>query len=468
MISTHNHHPTTAVFTPTGIAVGMLPVSDPQASAAFYGALFGLEYLREFSRDGQVTGCAVGRADLDFALAFRLREDIPGHPDLRGEHPLVWRVRDRAALEAFQARAVELGLEPTSGEHDDAAWVEVLDPDGIGVRVALPTPPLDRDQRLRAAQRRVPPGPSFAPESAVTGGEGYPAGASSQQVALVTGGTAGIGAAVAVEVARRGWRVLISGRDTERGAAMVNALRAAGPGGRHGFIPADLALMAATAQLGQQVLDSTTRLDAVVLCAGVLATRPAWTSEGLERCLAVNYLSRHLLLRLLQPRLLASTSGRVVLVANAGRYPDTLDLDDLQHRHGRAGLRVSLRTQFANDVLAVELSRRLQGTRVEVTCVYPGLVATDIFRNALGPSARLRQLATTLWRVVGRAPAEAAGTPVTLATDPDLVGVSGRFYGPRMAPRRVPPAVLSDSRREAIWNAADELVRRYVPDRSTR
>ena len=229
-------------------------------------------------------------------------------------------------------------------------------------------------------------------------GKESPADASGQPVALVTGGTNGIGAAVALEVARRDWRVLITGRDTDRGAAMVNALRAAGPGGGHGFIPADLALMAATAELGQKVLGMTPRLDAVVLCAGVLATRPEWTPEGLERCLAVNYLSRHLLLRLLQPRLLASPSGRVVLVANAGKYPDTLDLDDLQHRRGRAGLRVSGRTQFANDVLAVELAHRLQGTRVEVTCVYPGLVATDIFRNAQGPSARLRQLATTVQR----------------------------------------------------------------------
>lgn len=289
-----------------------------------------------------------------------------------------------------------------------------------------------------------------------------------QRVALVTGGTGGIGAAVASEVARRGWRVLITGRDPDRGAAVGNALGAAGPGADHAFIAADLASMAATAELGHKVLGSTTRLDAVVLCAGLLATRPAWTSEGLERCLAVNYLSRHLLLRLLQARLIASPSGRVVLVANAGKYRDTLDLDDLQHRRGRAGLRVSGRTQFANDVLAVELAHRLHGTRVEVTCVYPGLVATDIFRNADGPSARVRQLATTLQRVVGRAPAEAVGTPVALATDPHLVGVSGRFYGPGMSPRRVPPAVRSDSRREAIWNAADELVRRFVPDRCKR
>lgn len=284
-----------------------------------------------------------------------------------------------------------------------------------------------------------------------------------RRVALVTGGTGGIGAAVALGLAGRGWRVLIAGRDADRGAAIVDAMRAAAPGADHAFVTVDLALMATTAQLAQQVLGRTARLDAAVLCAGVLATRPEWTAEGLERCLAVNYLSRHLLLRLLEPRLVAAPSGRVVLVANAGKYPDTLDLHDLPYRRGRAGLRVSGRTQFANDVLSTELAHRLRGTRVEVTGVYPGLVATDVFRNARGPSILVRQLASAVQRVAGRSPAEAAETPVTLATDPDLVGVSGRFYGPRMTPRRVPLAVRSSSRRVAIWNAADRLVNPYVP-----
>lgn len=53
-----------------------------------------------------------------------------------------------------------------------------------------------------------------------------------------------------------------------------------------------------------------------------------------------------------------SPSGRVVLVANAGNDPDTLDLDDFFYRRGRPRLRVSARTQFANDLLAVELADR--------------------------------------------------------------------------------------------------------------
>ena len=120
---------------------------------------------------------------------------------------------------------------------------------------------------------------------------------------------------------------------------------------------------------------------------------PEWTTENLERAFVLNYLSRYLLARRLLPALTAAPSGRLVLVANAGRYRDTLDLDDLQYRHHRPGLAVSGRTQFANDLLAVELAERVAGTRVQVSCVDPGLTRTDVFRNARGPGRPLRALA---------------------------------------------------------------------------
>ena len=79
----------------SGILVPMLPVTDLTRSASFYGALLGLELRREFVRDGQVTGLALGRGD-------------------------------------HAAR-----LDPIVFEHDDAVLVRVVDPDDIDVYVAV-------------------------------------------------------------------------------------------------------------------------------------------------------------------------------------------------------------------------------------------------------------------------------------------------------------------------------------------
>src|SRR5689334_1404703 len=88
--------------------------------------------------------------------------------------------------------------------------------------------------------------------------------------------------------------------------------------GRGGLIRADLSLLGETARAAAAVAGRGEPLDAIVCCAGVFALRAEPTPEGLERAFVLNYLSRFVLVRRLLP--LLAPGGRVVLVANAGRY----------------------------------------------------------------------------------------------------------------------------------------------------
>jgi hypothetical protein len=94
------------------------------------------------------------------------------------------------------------------------------------------------------------------------------------------------------------------------------------------------------------------------------------------------------LTQLLLPKLLKAASGGVVLVSNADRYADTIDFEDLQQRRAKPGLAVAGRTQFANDLFAVELAERLRGTVLEVTCVFPGLREIRVPERAVRPDRR--------------------------------------------------------------------------------
>jgi NAD(P)-dependent dehydrogenase (short-subunit alcohol dehydrogenase family) len=178
----------------------------------------------------------------------------------------------------------------------------------------------------------------------------------------------------------------------------------------------------------------------------------------LERSFALNYLSRFLLIKALLPHLERSPSGRVVLLANAGRYRDTLQLADLHHRHARRGLRLAGSTQFANDVLAVELAERYRHTRLEVTCVNPGIVRTDLFRHAVGVPPLLTAVLTRVGASVGLPPEVAAEKPASLAADPEAGGLSGQFFGPRLSPIKVPRRVRRSDRRAEIWAASEDLL----------
>ncbi len=98
------------------------------------------------------------------------------------------------------------------------------------------------------------------------------------RTALVTGSTSGIGRAIAIRLADEGAYVLVSGRNAERGAAVVTAIREAG--GRADFAPADLAtaedaraLAAAALELGEG------RVDILVNNAGIF---PATSTLDLD------------------------------------------------------------------------------------------------------------------------------------------------------------------------------------------
>ncbi|XVU27620.1 SDR family oxidoreductase [Actinoplanes sp. CA-054009] len=238
---------------------------------------------------------------------------------------------------------------------------------------------------------------------------------------LVTGST-GIGGAVAAALGERALTI-----------------------GRHGRIRADLSLLADTARAAGEVAATHDRLDAIVCCAGVFTMRAAVTAEGLERAYVLNYLSRFLLIDRLLP--LLAPDGRVVLVANAGRYRDTLDLG----RRTR-GLRIAGRTQFANDLYAVELAARHPA--LAVACVDPGLVATRVFKDATGVPRVVRTVMDALQQRIGASPESAARGVVHLAIGPR--SASG-FYGPSARPRPV-PARVRDGRRAELWDESERAI----------
>jgi NAD(P)-dependent dehydrogenase (short-subunit alcohol dehydrogenase family) len=89
----------------------------------------------------------------------------------------------------------------------------------------------------------------------------------SERTALVTGSTSGIGEATAVALAQRGAHVLVTGRDAQRGAAVVDAIRA--DGGKADFVQADLRDAASAQDLARQATEAAGgRIDILVNNAG--------------------------------------------------------------------------------------------------------------------------------------------------------------------------------------------------------
>ena len=121
--------------------------------------------------------------------------------------------------------------------------------------------------------------------------------------------------------------MLVHGRSQERLEATLEALRSQTGGEKATSYLADLSSLAAVRDLAERILFEQDRLDVLVNNAGIIARERKESENGYELTVAINYLSRFLLTRLLLPLLKDSAPARIVNVASAGQSP--LDFSNL-------------------------------------------------------------------------------------------------------------------------------------------
>jgi NADP-dependent 3-hydroxy acid dehydrogenase YdfG len=191
------------------------------------------------------------------------------------------------------------------------------------------------------------------------------------QTALVTGASRGIGAAVALRLARAGARVQLLARSADVLVRMAREL-----GGN--AWPADLE---DDGELWEVLEDLTVALggppDLVVNAAGVfdMATMADTSIDLFDRALGANLRGPFLVIRALLPAMLTRGSGSIVTVGSvAGHQPFP----------GNAAYSAS---KFGVRGMHEVLSEELRGTGVRATLVEPGATATSIW-DAYGPDER--------------------------------------------------------------------------------
>lgn len=256
----------------------------------------------------------------------------------------------------------------------------------------------------------------------------------SGKVVLITGATDGLGRTVAADAARAGATVLVHGRSDERLAETVAELRQVADADRIRSYRADLASLEQVARLADEVLASEERLDVLVNNAGVGARVPGdggrlESEDGLELRFAVNYLAPFLLTHRLLDLLQASAPARVVNVSSAGQIP--IDFDDVMLERDYDGMRAYRQSKLAQVLFTCDLAEQLKDTGVTVTCLHPATyMPTKIVSSS--PISTLE---------------EGADATMHLIADPELAGVTGRYFDGQREARADDQAYDLDARR---------------------
>jgi len=273
---------------------------------------------------------------------------------------------------------------------------------------------------------------------------------------LVTGATSGIGLEASVELARRGAKMVLVGRNPEKTRGAVEDVKARSGAGDVTHLLCDFSSQEAIRRLAGDYRNRHDRLDVLVNNAGTVYRTRTLTPDGIEATFAVNHLGYFLLTNLLLDLIEKSAPSRIVTVASIGHRGGTLDFDNLGfERGGYRIMRAYARSKLANVLFAAELSRRLAGTGVTSNSLHPGGVNTNIWSGA---PAYMKPFITLLLKPFLISAKEGGDTIVQLAADPALDGVTGKYFEKK---RPVAPAPLAEDKALArrLWEVSARLVK---------
>jgi len=229
---------------------------------------------------------------------------------------------------------------------------------------------------------------------------------SDERTIVITGATDGLGKGLAGELAPSGARLVLHGRDEEKGKALLEELRPRAAG-ELVWRRADFSSLDEVRDLAEE-LNEEPRIDVLVNNAGIgTAGGREESEEGYELTFQVDYLAPFLLTRRLLPLIERSSPARIVNVSSAGQAP--IDFDDVMLERNYSGVQAYCQAKLALVMLTFDLAEELEGSGVTANCLHPGtyMPTNMVHRAGIEPVTPLEDGIAATMRLIGSPEVEA-------------------------------------------------------------
>lgn len=265
----------------------------------------------------------------------------------------------------------------------------------------------------------------------------------------VIGGTGGLGRAISQRLAKQGAHVTVVGQ-TFRDAGMP----------RLEFVQADLSLLREAERVAKALPAES--LDLVLFTTGIFAApQRQETAEGIERDMAVSYLSRLVMLREMGPRLGTARAGRslaprVFVMGYPGAGQEGT-LGDLNAEKTYGAMWVHMNTVVGNECLVHDATRRYPS--LNAYGLNPGVIKTNLRDNFLGQGSLRSRFAEWMIDLLNPSPETYADRIVPLLVSPDLESHRGTMFDQKADAIRPTPKLTDRTHVDRFLRESEEVVR---------
>mmetsp|Transcript_37856 Transcript_37856/g.89587 ORF Transcript_37856/g.89587 Transcript_37856/m.89587 type:complete len:342 (-) Transcript_37856:66-1091(-) len=300
------------------------------------------------------------------------------------------------------------------------------------------------------------------------------------KVAVVTGGTSGIGLETCERLVCSGVRVFLACRDVKRAQKTVDRLRSLAPPGYEtvcaDFAYCDLADLSSVVTFARSFTAKGLPLNVLFLNAGICPAvgqkGALLTMDGFEEAFQTNHLGHFLLTRLLTPLLKETPQSRIVVVSSSlhkgsSKGPPPLNLESVaalkeEWQQSSNGMELYKSSKLCNILFTHEANRRLQPFGVTANSLSPGFIPNTGLSRKQGlfgrfvtsyilPNLPLKFVATL---------DDAGTTTEFVSLSPTLDGVGGKYYSYCKAVDPSPQA-LDETLGARLWALSEEMVKGF-------
>jgi len=283
---------------------------------------------------------------------------------------------------------------------------------------------------------------------------------------LITGANTGIGKETALDLARRGGRVILACRSIQKGETAAAEIREElglkKTDTRVSVLQIDLASLQSVRQFAEQFKKKEKRLDVLINNAGVMSLgfEPrSTTKDGFESTFGVNHLGHFLLTNLLLDVIKASAPSRIITVSSLVHEwaPYKVNFDDLNLEKEYNADHAYRQSKLANILFSHQLAKKLANTGVTTYSLHPGVVRTELTREIPKFPILSQLLYAATWPFF-KTPLEGAQTQICCAVEPAFAAHTGRYYSDCVEKEPTVEA-RNDVSAQKLWDISEKLVK---------